>query len=297
MNNSKNFNLFLLDGEVTGRIKCTLSNWTGLAFKVPRLYLDKCKDRRDLKQSGVYFLFGNNVNDENEVYIGQAGIRKNGEGVLFRVCEHLKDDFYFTEAVMLTTQNNSFGPTEISYLENKFTNMATETDRYKIINGNDPNPGNVTEEKESELEDFIEYSKMVLGVLGYKIFVPIVDTSEKFNTSNEDEDLLIYLSRKSRKSKKTIKAQCKRTNEGFVVLKGSMIEEIDSRAIPKSIKDIRDKKRKNNEIIDGKIIKDHLFNSPSYAAAFILGMQTNGRTDWRNKNGTTLKELEEKEMQ
>lgn len=297
MNNSKNFNLFLLDGEVTGRIKCTLSNWTGLAFKIPRLYLDKCKDRRDLKQSGVYFLFGKNDNDDNVVYIGQAGIRKNGEGVLFRVCEHLKDDFYFTEAVMLTTQNNSFGPAEISYLENKFTNMATETDRYKIINGNDPNPGNVTEEKESELEDFIEYSKMVLGVLGYKIFVPIVDRSEKFNTSNKDEDLLLYLSRKSRKSNKTIKAQCKRTNEGFVVLKGSMIEEIDSRAIPKSIKELRDKNRKNNEIIDGKIIKDHLFNSPSYAAAFILGMQTNGRTDWRNKNGRTLKELEEKEMQ
>lgn len=297
MKNSKNFNLFLLDGEVTGRIKCTLSNWTGLAFKIPRLYLDKCKDRQDLKQSGVYFLFGKNDSDEDEVYIGQAGIRKNGEGVLFRVSEHLKDDFYFTEAVMLTTQNNSFGPTEISYLENKFTNMATETDRYKIINGNDPNPGNVTEEKESELEDFIEYSKMVLGVLGYKIFVPIVETREKINTSNKDDELVLYLSRKSRKSKKTIEAKCKRTNEGFVVLKGSMIEEIDSRAIPKSIKELRDRNRKNNEIIDGKITKDHLFNSPSYAAAFVLGMQTNGRTDWRNKNGITLKELEEKEMQ
>ncbi len=34
MKNSKNFNLFLMDGEVTGRIKCTLSNWTGLAYKV-----------------------------------------------------------------------------------------------------------------------------------------------------------------------------------------------------------------------------------------------------------------------
>ena len=297
MKNSKNFNLFLLDGEVTGRIKCTLSNWTGLAFKIPRLYLDKCKDRQDLKQSGVYFLFGKNDSDEDEVYIGQAGIRENGEGVLFRVSEHLKDDFYFTEAVMLTTQNNSFGPTEISYLENKFTNMATETDRYKIINGNDPNPGNVTEEKESELEDFIEYSKMVLGVLGYKIFVPIVETREKINTSNKDDELVLYLSRKSRKSKKTIEAKCKRTNEGFVVLKGSMIEEIDSRAIPKSIKELRDRNRKNNEIIDGKITKDQLFNSPSYAAAFVLGMQTNGRTDWRNKNGITLKELEEKEMQ
>ncbi|MCI7238569.1 MAG: hypothetical protein MR512_02925 [Anaerococcus sp.] len=58
MRNSKNFNLFLMDGEVTGRIKCTLANWTGLAYKIPRTYLDKCKDRKDLKQSGVFFLFG-----------------------------------------------------------------------------------------------------------------------------------------------------------------------------------------------------------------------------------------------
>ena len=55
MKNSKNFNLFLMDGEVTGRIKCTLSNWTGIAYKIPRLYLDKCKDRQDLKQSGYTF--------------------------------------------------------------------------------------------------------------------------------------------------------------------------------------------------------------------------------------------------
>lgn len=49
MKNSKNFNLFLMDGEVTGRIKCTLSNWTGIAYKIPRTNLDKCKDRLDLK--------------------------------------------------------------------------------------------------------------------------------------------------------------------------------------------------------------------------------------------------------
>lgn len=78
MNLGKNFNLFLMDGEVTGRIKCTLANWTGLAYKIPRIYLEKCKDRSDLKQSGVYFLFGKNNSDEDEVYIGQAGIRKNG---------------------------------------------------------------------------------------------------------------------------------------------------------------------------------------------------------------------------
>ncbi|WP_297790064.1 GIY-YIG nuclease family protein [uncultured Anaerococcus sp.] len=296
MKSGKNFNLFLMDGEVTGRIKCTLSNWTGLAYKVPRPYLEKCKDRQDLKQSGVYFLFGKNDAGDDEVYIGQAGIRKNGEGVLFRVSEHLKDEIYFSEAVMLTTQNNSFGPTEISYLENKFTNMAIDVDRYKVRNGNDPNTGHVTEEKESELEDFAEYSKMVLGVLGYKIFVPIVKKALKIENKIDDDEIF-YLSSKTKKSGKSINATCKRTSEGFVVLKDSMIETIDSKSLPNSIKELRDKCKANNEIFDGKLTKNYLFNSPSYAAMFVLGMSRNGKTEWKTKAGITLKALEEKEIQ
>lgn len=284
----KNFNLFLIDGEVTGRIKCSIANWTGLAYKIPRAYLDKCKDRKDLKQSGVYFLFGKNEEDEDSVYIGQAGIRKNGEGILLRIQEHLKDNFYFTDAVVLTTQNNSFGPTEISYLENKFTNIAIKTDRYNVINGNDPNPGNVTEEKESELLEFVKYSKTILGVLGYKVFVPVLE-------KNTTKDTTLYLSRKIKRSDRTISAKCKRTSEGFVVLSGSMIEETNSHAIPETLKDLRKKCLENNEIVDGKITKNYLFNSPSYAASFVLGMNTNGRVDWKNKDGITLKKLEEQE--
>ena len=82
----KSINLFLMDGEATGRIKCTLANWTGVAYKIPRTELEKCKDREDLKQSGVYFLFGISDDSGKEiVYIGQAGSRKNGEGILNRL--------------------------------------------------------------------------------------------------------------------------------------------------------------------------------------------------------------------
>ena len=283
-----------MDGEVTGRIKCTLSNWTGLAYKIPNSYLSKCKERQDLKQSGVYFLFGDDEGDKPTVYIGQAGIRKNGEGVLFRVAEHLKGNFDFNEVVILTTQNNSFGPTEISYLENKFTNMALETDRYKVRNGNDPNPGNVTEEKESELEDYVEYSKIILGVLGYKIFVPLI----KSNNDDEynEEELSLYLTRKVKRSNAIITAKCKRTSEGFVLLSGSLIEEIDAESIPPGIKVMRESCKKNGVIKDGVLTKNILFRSPSYASSFVLGINSNGRTNWKLKNGQSLKEFEEEQL-
>lgn len=281
-----------MDGDVTGRIKCTMPGWSGLAYKIPRIYLDKCKDREQLKQSGVYFLFGKNNFDEDAVYIGQAGIRKNGEGVLFRVAEHLKDDFYFNEAVMFTTSGNSWGPTEISYLENKFTNLAIDTNRYKVQNGNDSNPGNVTEEKEAELEIYVEQFKIMLGVLGYRIFVPLVKTPESV-VEERDDELILGLSRKIKRSQRNIEAYCKRTNEGFVVLAGSQIEETDSGSIPDVIKELRERCKQNNEIKDGVLTRNYLFKSPSYAASFVLGMTTNGKVDWKTEDGTSLKMIEE----
>lgn len=172
----KSINLFLMDGDAGGRIKCTLANWTGVAYKIPRTALDKCKERDDLKQSGVYFLFG--ISDETGkgvVYIGQAGARKNGEGILNRLQEHKRnpEKDYWTEAIVFTTSNNSFGPTEISYLENRFCSLAVEANRYEVKNGNDPSPGNITEEKESEMEEFIDYAEVIMGTLGHKLFEPL----------------------------------------------------------------------------------------------------------------------------
>lgn len=169
----KSINVFLMDGEANGRIKATISNWTGVAYKIPRNKLSACKERGDLSQSSVYFLFGPTYqNRRNAVYIGQAGIRKNGGGILVRLMEHDKnpDKDYWTEAVVFTTSNNSFGPTELSYLENCFCNMALAANRFDVKNANEPTPGNITEEKESELEEFADYAQLILGVLGYKVF-------------------------------------------------------------------------------------------------------------------------------
>lgn len=291
----KSINLFLMDGTASGRIKCTLANWTGVAYKIPRTELDRCKARDDLKQSGVYFLFGtSDQTGENIVYIGQAGARKNGEGILNRLQEHKRnpDKDYWTEAVVFTTSNNSFGPTEISYLENRFCSLATEAKRYIVKNGNDPTSGNITEEKESELEEFIDYAKIVMGTFGHKIFEPLTEDKTRNEPSLiicESKELLLHLKRKSRKSGQVIEANCKQTNEGFVVLKGSHIETIDSDSIPPGIKERRQKAHIDD---NGILQEDVLFSSPSYAASFVIGGSVNGLTAWETAEGKTLKEIE-----
>lgn len=291
---SKNINMFLMDGEVTGKIKCTLSNWTGVIYKIPRIQLGDLKSRDEMKQSGIYFLFGRDEDKQKDVtYIGQATTRKNGEGVLLRIQEHTRDTHadYFNDVIILTTQNNSFGPTEISYLENKFTQLAKEAGRYIVKNGNDPNPGNVTEEKESELDEIVENTLMIIGTLGYRVFVPM--TKEVSQDLTDNHSTYLYLKRKTKKSNKVIEATCERTTEGFVVLEGSQVEIKDSSYLPASLKEMRQNLIASRVIQDGVLREKQLFSSPSYAAAFLLGMQTNGRTDWKDQDGRTLKELEE----
>lgn len=290
----KNIQLFLMDGESGGRIKCTLANWTGVAYKIPRTELDKCKERDDLKQSGVYFLFGtSDETGKGVVYIGQAGARKNGEGILNRLQEHKRnpEKDYWTEAIIFTTSNNSFGPTEISYLENRFCNLALEANRYEVKNGNDPTPGNITEEKESEMEEFIDYAKVIMGTLGHKLFEPIsktVSQAGKGTSAILKDHSNLHLERTIKKIGK-VEADGSQTSEGFVVFKGSYISLADDNTIPAVIKE-----RRKNALIDeqGVLQEDMLFTSPSYAAMFVIGKSANGLTSWKTADGKTLKSLE-----
>ena len=292
----KNIQLFLMDGDAAGRIKCTLANWTGVAFKIPRTELDKCKDREDLKQSGVYFLFG--ASDETGkgiVYIGQAGARKNGEGILNRLQEHKRnpEKDYWTEAIVFTTSNNSLGPTEISYLENRFCNMALKAKRYDVKNGNDPTPGNITEEKESEMEEFIDYAKVIMGTLGHKLFEPVnkpIASSSQTTADETDNDTIELHLERTIKNVGKVEANGAQTSEGFVVLQGSRISPIDDDTVPAVIKE-----RRQKALLDADHVlqEDLLFTSPSYAAMFVIGKSANGLTSWKTTDGRMLKSLEE----
>lgn len=293
MARGKNINLFLMDGEVDGRIKCTLANWTGIAYKIPRTELDKCKDREDLKQSGVYFLFGtSDITGKGIVYIGQAGARKNGEGILNRLQEHKRnpEKDYWTEAIVFTTSNNSFGPTEISYLENRFCNLALQAKRYEVKNGNDPTSGNITEEKESEMEEFIDFAKVIIGVLGHKLFEPYTKTTsvkQEVTVNEVEKTVKLYLRRKI-KDIGEVEAMGSQTAEGFVVFAGSHISPEDDHTVPETLKE----QRKNAPLdINGNLTEDLLFSSPSYAAMFVIGKSANGLTSWKDRNGQTLKSL------
>lgn len=185
MARGKSINVYLIDGEANGKIKAQISNWNGIAYKIPRNLLAECKELEAFNQSGVYFLFGNNM-----VYVGQAEVRKSGKGIHQRILDHETDKYKdcWDEVVIFTTKDRSLGRTDISYLENRFYNKAVEAGRFEVQNGNEPSMGTVTEEKESELEEFIDQSELILGALGYKVFEPASDNIVQTATAVEEEN-------------------------------------------------------------------------------------------------------------
>ena len=274
--------ILLLNGLDTGPIQYTVPNWTGVVYKIPRNVLGSCSNREDLKQTGVYFLFGNSEEAmKPTVYVGQAGIRQNGNSFLQRILEPHNGISDWNEVVAITTVDDSFGPTDICYLENRFFNMATDANRYIVTNDNTPNPGNLTEWKQCSLEKFIDFSKIVMGILGHKVFVPLDEITE--DTPREN---VVQLHLKERWAE----ANGVLTSEGIVVRKGSKIRANPVPSCPDWIIKLRDQHKEHIDTERSVLLEDIAFSSPSQAAAFCVFGTANGRVAWKDESGKTLKE-------
>lgn len=288
MSKSTSINLFLIDGTANGRIKCTINSRTGIIFRIPRKDLSKCKGIDKLDNDGVYFLLGEE-DGKQKIYIGQAGIRKVGKGILNRLNEHTRsaDKNFWTETIIFTTSDNSFGATEISWLEHKFCNMAIKAGRCEVVNGNEPSPGNITEEKESVLEDQVEFAELVLSAIGYKIFEPPQKTSTPPVKPADEE--IFYLPRKIKRLGRSIDAKMKITSTGYKVLKDSEVCPLDDSNLSDLSANM--KKLRLSKVANGKLIEDVEFSSPSSAAQFVIGHNASGLKEWKNIDGVSLKNL------
>lgn len=98
-NFGKAIRIFLIDGKPNGRMTCELSNWTGKAYKIPKIEIKNCADRQDLKNPGVYFLFGKDEEDDGLVYIGEA------EDILVRLNQHVSQKDFWTETIAFISKD------------------------------------------------------------------------------------------------------------------------------------------------------------------------------------------------
>ena len=280
----KSINLYLMDGTAAGRWQATLSNWNGIAYKIPRGMLKECfTDLTDLNAPGVYFLFGRDDSTWRQfIYIGE------GDDVLKRLTQpHTfeKDGSYWTEAIIFITPDGTLEKGRIKYLENRFYTIAKEADRYLVKNGNTPPQSPMPKQIRDLLEEFIINAMLVAPALGYMAFEPLKPSeSEK----SDEGDGLLYFSRSHGKGGN---AAGKLDSDGFWVLKGSFIYPKVADYAPKKKKKLREQHAASIDV-DGILQEDVMFGSPSYAATFVCGKNSNGLAEWKDKNGIPLKDID-----
>lgn len=271
-----------MDGRPDGRISCELSNWTGKAYRIPRSYMRRCNDKKDLDRAGVYILFGKSDAPEKEglAYIGEA------DGIRRRLEQHLTQKDFWNDAIVFISKDDNLNKAHIKYLENKLYEAANEADRYKLENSNTPTCSTISEPDIAEMEEFIDNIKLLIGTLGFKIFEPLVPQQ----TVQQKEKLFTQA--------RGAAAQGISTSEGFVVLKGSRIAATTTASCPENYRRIRNKLLADQTIVATpggmQLTRDVLFSSPSTAASIVTGRSANGLIEWKTSDGRILKVLESK---
>ncbi len=269
--------LFLLDGTPNSRWRCELSNWTGIAYKIPRNMVKESENRKELSSPGVYFLFGrDDANDKPLVYIGEA------ENIMSRLKQHLDKKDNWNEVIALISKDSNLNKAHIKYLEHQFYAIAKSCGRYSIDNSSIPTKSSVSEAEVAELEEFIYNAKILVNALGHKTFESY---SEK-QTNGKDDNPIFYISAGDGK------ASMMATSDGYVLQKGSCIHRTPARSLNKGIKKKVDQSRKLGEIKENILQNDKLFSSSSSVAAFAAGYSISGPQSWKTLDGKTLKSFE-----
>jgi hypothetical protein len=280
----KTIKIFLIDGEPNGRMSCELSNWTGKAFKIPRKKIKDSSDRPELENTGVYILFGKSDKTENKdlAYIGEA------EGIYKRLMQHVASKDFWNESLVFVSKDENLNKAHIKYLESRLYEIAINVNRYELENSNIPPKPNISESDKAEMEEFIENIKLLVNTLGFKIFEELRQVNQ---TAEEQEKNTFYI-----EAARGANAKGQITNEGFVVLKDSEIADTITNSFPKNWLSLRESLLAEGIVspLNGKLTftKDHLFTSPSAAAAIVMGRSANGLTEWKLSNGRVLKSVE-----
>ena len=77
----------------------------------------------------------------------------------------------------------------------------------------------------------------------------------------------------------------------FVVKKGSRIAATTTSGSPKNYIDLRDELIKKGVSYENQFVQDYIFESPSAAAAIILGRSSNGRKEWTKLDGRSIMKM------
>lgn len=278
--------IFVADGDPDGLRLVERSNWVGKALMFPRALLPQVKLRPELSQTGVYLLLGPREDGEGDMlYVGE------GDPIRPRLESHYAQKDFWTRAVCFVATPGQLNKAHVQFLESNLVRLAKAAKRLPLDNGNHPAEPTLSEADRADMQVFLENMLGMLPVLGVHAF-------------EQAATLAAVPAAQLTCKGKGVVATGYEASQGFVVKAGSQAV---GEAVPSMQQHVRGMYDVRQELIANGVLvregdayrfsQDYVFSSPSTAAAVVLGRSANGRIEWKDAKGRTLKELQALEAQ
>jgi len=269
--------IFLADGTPNGLRVIEKSNWIGRGLVFQRADWVRVRVRGDFLRPGVYVLFGHSDDGTPRAYVGEADeLRK-------RISQHYASLDFWERAVVFVSRDQDLNKAGVRYLESHLIALGTQAKRSQLVNGNAPPAPHLSESDEADVDAFLQEILLILPLVGVDTFMPAEAKPVAQPTMQVKG--------------RGVEATGYESTDGFTVKEGSLAAALEVPSAHEYVRKLRTK------LIDSGVLmpeggrlrftQDYAFNSPSTAAAVVLGRSSNGRVMWRDSSGATLADLQQ----
>lgn len=270
-------------GDPNGLRIVEKSGWTGIVLVCSRAEMINILRRDELLAPGIYLLIGS-ANDDApvEIYIGES------DDVRGRLKQHVgKNLDFWQQVIVATSKDDNLNKAHFRWLEAELIRLAKAAAKTNVFNGNSGSAVKLSEADTADAASYLDELLLLLPVLGVSSF----EVPEETVNTNETEYFI---------HGRDADARGHESGAGFVVSSGYARASLVSSTPPWAVK-LRERLVERNVLgpeLNGRMIftRPYTFESPSAAAAVVLGRSANGLVEWKTELGETLKAMRDKQV-
>lgn len=272
--------IFLEEGLPKGVRTASIAQWNGHAICGPRTKINEIIALLGEEKCCLYFLVGGQEQSGLfDVYVGEA------DGFNSRIKNHVYAKDWWETVVVFYGQDLT--KTSVQYLESICLKRIRDAGRCIPENKNNPTLPTILREDVVGLEIFFNNVALLMPLFGYDIFVSPIENNKLL----QKETMLLYC-----KGKGAVSTGVMLDDGKLKVFGGSTATKENAPNFEThNYKKLKDELLKMEKLVikdDFLLFKDdYIFDSPSAAAAVILARSAAGPSEWKDKNGLTLKNI------
>jgi hypothetical protein len=290
--------VFVPSGDPDGVLVASMNNWLGRATIFPRGLIGEVKGRKEYQQPGVYILIGG-----GKIYIGE------GDPVGPRLESHVRQKEFWKKAIFFNSEAGRLNKAHVQHLESRLVQLAKESGRAALENGNMPIAPALSESEYAFAENFLNDILLILPLLGFHQFdlseeedvIAQEDDQPDIADTSEGKKAALYSSlpkgMEFKMDYKNLDSTLEIVDGGVMVKKGSLVMEPVFPTFELQSPAYAGQRR---QLVESGIIKaqdgkaffteDQFFSSGSAAAAVVRGRTSNANC-WVSEGGPSLGDL------